>query len=127
MSRMENIRRVADSGPVEAGPLPGHVPARLTRGFAGLLSSSRRTVLSQPRRKLWLLLRLQIDAVVDALDRLPVGPLRAFYLVRGVKIRDLIAHVGVAERTGGAHDLGTGKWAAGFLYRFPVRQNKVPG
>jgi hypothetical protein len=66
-------------------------------GCSSLLSTHRRAVLSQPRCQLRFLLGFQIDTVVDALDRLPVGPLRRFDLVRGVKLHDLVAHVGIAE------------------------------
>src|SRR5580700_7174634 len=91
-----------------------------------LLSGHRRAVLSQPRRQLRLLSRLQVDAVVDALDRLAIGPLRRFNLVRGEKLDDLVAHVCIAERTGRAHDPPAGKWTSNFLHRIPVRQHKIP-
>src|ERR1022692_1446854 len=118
--------RVLGSGPVETGQTPYNTTAAGNSGF-GLLSSRRRAVLSQPRRELRLLLRLQIDAVVDAFDRLPVGPLRRLDLVSGVKIRDLVAHVSVAEAAGRSDNLGAGKRSASFLHRIPVRENEVPG
>ena len=83
--------------------------------------------MSQPRRELRFLLRLQINAVVDALDRLAVGPFRCFDLVRGEKVNDLIAHVRITEGVGCTHDFSAGKNPAGFLHRIPVCQDKIPG
>ena len=43
------------------------------------------------------MLQLQVNTVVDAFDRLAVGPFRRFNLVRDVKVHDLIAHVRTAQ------------------------------
>src|SRR5215471_3536435 len=72
---------------------------------SGALVSACRSVLAQPRSQLRLLLRLQIDAVVDALDRLPIGSFRRVHLMGSETVRHLIAHVGIAKAAGRIDDL----------------------
>jgi hypothetical protein len=87
------------NGKTRSKKRPGTNPGPRFKAHQQLFSlpARRRAVLSQPRRELRFLLRSQIHAVVDALDRLPVGSLRRFDLVRGVKLHHLIAHLRIAE------------------------------
>src|ERR1700683_85213 len=68
---------------------PAPVTRYALRKYCCLLSAHRRAVLSQPRCQLRFLSRLQVDAVVDAFDRLAIGPLRSFDLVRSKKLHAL--------------------------------------
>src|ERR1700728_1775888 len=86
-----------------------------------LLSGSSGALMSQPGRELRFLLRLQINAVVDSFDRLPVGSFSRLDSVCLKKFHDFIAHMHIAERIGGAHDFSAGKDASGFLHGVPVR------
>ena len=62
------------------------------------LLSAGSAVLPKPRRQLRFLLRFQVDAVIDTLDRLFIGALRRRDFVSREEIRHLVAHRRIAAR-----------------------------
>ena len=83
-------------------------------------------MLSQPRRQLRFLLRLQIDAVVNALNGLFVSTLRRSDFVSGEKLRHLVARCRVTENAGRSYDLRTGKRTTSFFHFTPMLANEIP-
>ena len=83
-------------------------------------------MLAQPRRQLRPLLRLQIHAVVDSFNRLPVTALCCRDLVSGEEFRYLVPHSDIAEYASCPHDFGAGKGPAGLFNLRPMLANKVP-
>src|SRR6516162_8936299 len=84
-------------------------------------------VLAQPRCQMWLLLRFQVDAVVNTLDGLPVGAFCGGDLASIEEFGHLITHAGIAEIAGRSNDVSASKWTASFLNFTPVLANKIPG
>ena len=82
-----SIRRLRQKTQRPGRHFPGHVSHQR---FFTLLSAGG-PVLSQPRRQLRFLLRLQVDAVVDAFNGLFVSAFRRRDLVSGKELRHLIA------------------------------------
>src|SRR4029077_2218104 len=81
----------------------------------------------QPRGQLWLLLSLEIGAIVDAFNRLLIGALGGRDPVGGKELRHLVALCGVAERAGSAYDLSAREWATGLFDFSPVLADEIPG
>src|SRR5947207_2337492 len=101
--------------PAEKGPRQSRSKRFKLRSFP-----ARIPVLSQPRGQLRLLLRLQIDTVVDALNRLPISPFCRSDLVSVKELRYLIAHSGITETAGGSDYLSARKWPPCLLDLGPV-------
>ena len=78
--------------------------------FQLVLLPARCAMLPKPGRQLRLLLRLQINAVVDPLNRLFVGTLRRFDFVSREEVGYLIAHGSIAETTGCIYHLRAREW-----------------
>jgi hypothetical protein len=92
--RLSTLRanRVGSQAAQSAAPQPDD----LIKSYA-LLSAGRGSVFTQPGCELRFLLRFEIDAVVNLLDRLTVRSLGGCDLVCRIEGRHFVAHSGRAE------------------------------